>query len=304
MNSVAATGKLFAVKGGNENLIFSAFRQAKRKHDSVCERKDLYGESKIKVVPELIKSIVADFENKIELLNGSGKVVGTYDVVILAAPLQFSGIDFLGRDSNFDDNVLHALSLNEMVHKSSNKIDHQHRNTLESHLPSSATRPYTQVITTYISNANINTTYFSLDKDRIPGSILFTERGREMTGISSIGQIHGNLFKIFSSEELSANKISEIFGKDAKIEYVKVWGGKNGGATPAFNGGGESSYSTRFILYDGHGDNGSSIYYTNAMEAAVSAIEISAIGSKFVSKLVANRLGLIHQTVAKYQEEL
>mmetsp|Transcript_54738 Transcript_54738/g.61225 ORF Transcript_54738/g.61225 Transcript_54738/m.61225 type:complete len:138 (-) Transcript_54738:32-445(-) len=41
------------------------------------------------------------------------------------------------------------------------------------------------------------------------------------------------------------------------------------------------------------GGGGPAIYYTNTMEAAVSAIEISAIGSKVVAKLIARRLGLI-----------
>ena len=74
---------------------------------------------------------------------------------------------------------------------------------------------------------------------------------------------------------------------------------------------GTSSTSTQFLLYDGeHGlgggegddrgndgdrDRGAApaLYYVNAMEASVSAIEISAIGAKAVSKLVARRLGII-----------
>lgn len=300
MNSAAATGSLYSIKGGNDKLISSAYRQAKKKHDEMCENKDFYGESKIRKKQILVKTLVSDFEHNMELFGDSGELLGTYDIVILAAPLQFSGINFLGKGSMFDNSVLHAIPLNEMV--DSDNFDansHGHRHALGSHLPSSSTRPYTQVVTTFISHATINTTYFNLDEDRVPRSVLFTEKGREVTGISSIGQINRHVYKVFSSEELSKQTIAQVFGSDAAIEHVQIWGGKRGGATPAFNGGGESSYATQFMLYNGgHGSSSfsedSALYYTNAIEAAVSAIEISAVGSKSVSKLVARRLGLIH----------
>jgi hypothetical protein len=100
---------------------------------------------------------------------------------------------------------------------------------------------------------------------------------------------------------LSRDKITSLFGENAIVEEEKVWGGQHGGATPDFNGGGESSQGTNFLLYDGsHGVGGeadsSALYYTNTMESAVAAIEISAIGAKAVAKLVALRLGLISVT--------
>lgn len=309
VNSAAATGNLFSVKGGNENLISSAIRQAKSIHEKVCGT-DFYGEGTIKEVQKRITTVVSDFENKMELFDDNGKLLGSFDIVILSAPLQFSGINFLGKGSMFDDSVLHSIPLNEMVDsENSNANDHQHKYAYGTHLPSSATRPYTQVVTTILSHATINTMYFSLKDELIPKAILFTEEGRRSTGISSIGHIHGDTYKVFSSEELSEEKVIELFGKEAIVEIIKVWGGKTGGATPAFNGGGESSYSTQFMLYDGgHGLGGfsesSSIYYTNAMEAAVSAIEISAIGSKSVSKLVARQLGLVQPTQYNSGDEL
>jgi len=310
INSAASTGTLFSIKGGNDKLLDSAFHQAKNNHDQVCRKQDMYGESKIRRITKRIKTLVSDFEHGIELFDQGGKSLGTFDVVVLAAPLQFSGINFLGKGSMFDNTVLHSIPLNEMVDgDTSNANEHGHKHALGSHLPSSATRPYTQVVTTVISNANIDISQFSLDNDEVPRSILFTETGRDELGISSIGQITEGVYKVFSSDKLTNDTILQLFGNKATVEEVKVWGGRKGGATPAFNGGGESSYSTRFNLYDGgHGSSsftkGAALYYTNAMESSVSAIEISAIGSKFVSKLIAQRFGLIEATADISGDEL
>jgi hypothetical protein len=306
VNSAATTGTLFSIKGGNDKLLDSAFRQAKKKHDQVCRKKDMYGESKIRHITKTIKTFVSEFEHGIELFDAQGKSLGTFEVVILAAPLQFSGINFLGKGSMFDSSVLHSISLNEMVDSdNSDANEHGHRHAIGAHLPSSATRPYTEVFTTVISNAHLDASQLSLEEEKVPRSILFTKAGREETGISSIGQITAGVFKVFSSNELTDETVSNFFGRNAVVEEVKVWGGRDGGATPAFNGGGESSYSSRFNLYDGgHGTSSSTLYYTNAMESAVSAIEISAIGSKFVSKLIAQRLGLIEATSTITEDEL
>merc|ERR1719330_720594 len=133
----------------------------------------------------------------------------------------------------------------------------------------------------------------------VPKSILFTQKGKEEVGISSIGWITSDIFKVFSSNKLSKETLSSIFGADVIVEFVKIWGEDNGGATPDFNGGGDSSFATDFVLYDGgHGvgglnEEGSALYYVNSMESAVSAIEISAIGAKAVAKLIAKRMNLV-----------
>lgn len=310
VNSAAAMGKLFSIKGGNNKLLQSAYNQAKQKHDVYCQRENIYGESMIRKEMKRIKTFVSNFDAGSELFDGDGKSIGTFDIVILASPLQFSGINFLGKGSMFDSSVLHSISLNEMVDsENSDANEHGHKAALGSHLPSSATRSYTQVVTTVISNAKLNHSEISLEKDQIPRSILFTEAGRESLGISSIGQISSDVYKIFSSEELSRDTVSKLFGSEAKVDIVKIWGGKNGGATPAFNGAGEASFSTRFKLYDGgHGASsyaeGAALYYTNAMESAVSAIEISAIGAKMVAKLVARQFDLIPSQSVSQSDEL
>ena len=379
VNSAASTGDLFAIQGGNDKLITSAFQQAIQ--NQIQYESFIYSSasSRIKRISKQVKIIVSDdYKSKIELFGAYGKLLGIYDIVILATPLQFSGIEFLGKGSIFDSNALFDLPLNKddpmkkdtTTNNSNQNQDQYHPNSLNNHnfLPSSATRSYTQVVTTFVSNGTLNTSYFTNMNDNENGndlikaelpvtqSILFTEYGKNETGISSIGRINSNTYKIFSTNEISIQQIENIFGLNAIIEHVKVWGGSGSasgnGATPAFDmdgsvgsGSGNSgngpspSYSTQFLLYDGSnnggrggkhfGDDsaltdfdkafppedvddndidrstttgtgtggsvvvGPAIYYTNAMESAVSAIEISAIGSKVVSKLIARRLGLI-----------
>ena len=256
--------------------------------------------------------VSSDFRQSIELFGADGKVVDPtpYDIVVVATPLQFSGIEFMGKGSVFDDSLLYYLPLNEMVDSERSDANlHQHVHALggDLHLPSSAKRPYTQVVTTFVANADLRPEYFFGSNDDenpdLPGSILFTEEGRDRTGMSAIRQITRDVFKVFSSSELSEALVHDVFGDAAYIEHTKVWGGPRGGATPAFNGAGEASRSTEFLLYNGgrqedemdeHRHVGKhAIYYPNAIESAVSAIEIAAIGSKSVAKLVARRLGLV-----------
>jgi len=314
VNSIATTGELFAIEGGNDKLISSAFRQADRIRDKTCATNAGSNDNSknIQRLPIKIQTLVSSHFDlqKIELFGEDGKKVDPrpYDIVVVATPLQFSGIEFMGKGSVFDEGLLYYLPLNEMVDSENSDANlHEHVHSLggEHHLPSSATRPYAQVITTFVSNAKLQPSYFhpndNENSDDFPGSIIFTEKGRKETGLASISRITTDVYKLFSSSELSPESVQEIFGKDAVVEEFKVWGGPRGGATPAFNGGGDSSRSTQFLLYNGGqqeergkpSDTTSAIYYTNAMESAVSAVEISAIGSKSVAKLIARRLGLV-----------
>lgn len=308
VNSAAATGDLFALKGGNQKIIASAFDQAAKNREKSCSASR--DASPIKRMPVQIQTLVSsDFKQSIELFDETGNLVdlNPYDIVVVAAPLQFSGIEFMGKGSVFDDGLLYYLPLNEMVdsdNSDANLHDHIHSLGGDHHLPSSAKRSYTQVVTTFVANGNLNPAYFQLDeREDLPRSMLFTEEGRKQTGLSSISQITRDVYKVFSSSELSPQLVHDIFGEGAYIERTKVWGGSRGGATPAFDGAGEASESTRFLLYNGGQQEEddeqpsaetSAIYYTNAMESAVSAIEIAAIGSKSVAKLIARRLGLVH----------
>ena len=82
--------------------------------------------------------------------------------------------------------------------------------------------------------------------------------------------------------------------------YVKVWGGPHGGATPDYQGKGDTA---KFLLYDGavgfkgHTSSGA-LYYPVAMEqSSLASMEIAAIGAKAVAKLVAERVGLVERRI-------
>lgn len=248
--------------------------------------------------------------------------LGNFDIVILAAPLQQSRINFLIK-SHMDPLVLHPMPLGGMhdnqdwednLDASSKMVNNEHGHlTFAAPLPSSATTPYTSVVTTVVSNATLNATHFGLrENEQWPRSILVSERGKLLEGISTLTilSIDKGLMKTFSSEELTLEKRIELFGLNHVVEYVQMWGGgeeeggKYGGATPNFDGG-RNSESLPYLLYDGAkhwgnmgsdgdiGKGGPALYYANAIESAVAAIEISAIGAKSTAKLVAQRLELV-----------
>ena len=161
-------------------------------------------------------------------------------------------------------------------------------------------------MTTIISNATLNSSHFGLNDDQWPRSILVSERGKSLEGLTTLTILSAEerLIKTFSTETLDNSTLSILFGPYHKVEYVQKWGGgkgeefsKYGGATPSFRGG-INSESLPYLLYDGamhYGKStaGPALYYVNAIESAASAIEISAIGAKSTAKLVARRLGLI-----------
>jgi len=271
-----------------------------------------------------------------ELFGDDGKLLGTFDVVILATPLQLSGVNFFVRGSHFDSHVLSPMHLGRPTEVDSdvrdgddNVIDSDtqfhHAFSSESVIPvtvpTSASKPYTRVVTTYVTNAKLRTSYFSLDdsnsvdderkKDITPTQILFTESGRNETMglISSIAETGPDgMYKLFSHDVLTADVVSDLFGTDAIVDRVKIWGGQEGGATPDFEGG-KGNVPPPFLLYDGgrHGTTTggggnelslepSLLYYVNAMETSVTAIEISAIGAEAVAKQVALKMELMEES--------
>jgi hypothetical protein len=263
-------------------------------------------------IPVRVKTVISEAHNSsscIDLYDQNGKSLGdSFDVVVLAAPLQFANIDFLVKGSLFDPNVLYSMPLQGriMVDEDQPFIDanvHGHLHAIRT-LPPSAQRPYTQVITTVIQNATLQTSFLKLDEWKNPSSIIFTEKGKKaLNDVSAIRRLddHGS-FKIFSSSILDSSFLRKVFGDEVNIEYVKVWGGMNGGATPDFNGG-KSIDSPPFLLFDSTMSedsvsfDGSTVYYTNTMETAVSALEISAIGAKAVAKLIASRYAFLRPEI-------
>lgn len=174
------------------------------------------------------------------------------------------------------------------------------------------------VVTTIISNVTFNASHFGLSDDMtLPRTILVSERGRLLGGITTLTILSAEkkLVKTFSTEPLDKDALNVMFGPHHVVDYVQLWGGGNnsefsmfGGATPSFRGG-HNSESLPYLLYDGAAhwgkSTGPALYYVNAIESAVAAIEISAIGAKSTAKLVARRVGLITpRSVALHHEEL
>ena len=343
VNFVAARGDLFYVEGGNDRLPQSAFRQAVHTHRRFCSAStEEVGNDRIRHLPIRVATVVdATDIDGMELFGDDGKLLGAFDVVILATPLQLSGVNFFVRGSHFDSHVLSPMHLGRPTEVDSDvrdeddaviDSDRQLHHTFSSEsvipvtVPTSASKPYTQVVTTYVTNAKLRSSYLSLDDNNsvddernesnsssslTPTQILFTESGRNETMglISSIAETGPDgTYKLFSHDVLTADVVSDLFGTDAIVDRVKIWGGQEGGATPDFKGG-KGTVPPPFLLYDGgrHGTTTggggnelslepSLLYYVNAMETSVTAIEISAIGAEAVAKQVALRMELMEET--------
>ena len=317
---VPTSGELFSVKGGNNKLMESALHQSRRLYETASTCKQ--SKQRIQRQQQQVTTVISNGDT-MELLSNEDSL-GDYDIVILAAPLQQCRVQFLTHNPmGMDPSILHSMPLGgvhdnidneDAVDKSgrTNTINNEHGDfSFSAKLPSSALSSYTSVVTTVISNATINTIYFGLDDNEpLPRSILVSERGKMLEGITTlrIMSMEKGLIKVFSTEELSLVKRNLLFGSHHIIEYVQVWGGgdnrehsRYGGATPNFAGG-RNSESLPFLLYDSSKhwakSDGAALYYVNSIESSVAAIEISAIGAKSVAKLVARRLGLIGPVMA------
>ncbi len=324
---VPSSGELFSVKGGNNKLMESALRQSRRLYETTSTCKQ--SKQRIQRQQKQVTTVISNGDT-MELLTEEGSL-GEFDIVILAAPLQQSRVQFLIHNPmGMDSSILHPMPLGG-VHANIDSEDvvdkaRQTKTVTNEHgdlafaaaLPSSATSPYTSVVTTIISNATINTSHFGLDNNEpLPRTILVSERGKMLEGITTLRfiSLEKGLIKIFSTEELSLEHRNTMFGSYHIIEYVQIWGGgvnrehgHHGGATPSFAGG-RNSESLPFLLYDSSKhlskSDGAALYYVNAIESSVAAIEISAIGAKSVAKLVARRLGLVRPvTVDSTHDEL
>ena len=103
-------------------------------------------------------------------------------------------------------------------------------------LPDSMMQPYTQVVTTVVSNATLDAHHFYLNVEDLPRGIYMTENGNvKEYGITMISQITSDgVYKIFSSEPLNETTLEILFKPGYEVVYIKVWGGLYGGATPDY----------------------------------------------------------------------
>ena len=215
------------------------------------------------------------------------KTIQHFESAVASAVVSGDAIELIteeGDSAQFDIVVLAAPLQQSQIHWSEAPHDK---------LPSSTQRRYTQTITTIISNATLQSDYFHVSNSSLPKAVSLTEKGKNEDAFSCLAELTDDgTFKVFSSQPLSDNMLEKLFGKTYQLQYLKTWGGERGGAYPDFAGGGDASTSAEFLLY-GNRSSGAAVYYANAMEASVAAMEISAIGAKAVSKLVAKRLGLL-----------
>lgn len=288
----ASGGGLFSIVGGNSRIIASALRQAMEKRQSQC------GSNNINEIATRVTTAVAN-EQGMALYAGTD-FLGTYDIVVLASPLQQARVEFTVQ-SKFDPSVLQPMHLGGLVVDDDDTVPTTPDGWLPNGLPPSAMRPYTQVVTTVVSNATLSADFVGLNESALPRSILMTDQGKSRTfNMTSITQVSSNgVYKMFSDDKLSPETLTKLFGPQHRVEYVKLWGGPHGGATPNYQGQGTAP---GFLLFDGtnsiEGDHkAGALYYPSAMEqSSLACMELSAIGAKAVAKLIALRLGLVKET--------
>jgi hypothetical protein len=296
---VAAKVKLLSIVGGNPKMIASAFRQAQEQAKSREETCRANGKQPtiVRHVQHRVTTAVASLETMD--IFGDEQELGEFDLVIMAAPLHVSRVNFLVQ-SQKDAVILQPMPF-EMINVEDHTPDDGEHPSTSKPLPAYATRPYTQVVTTLVSGGIVNTSYFKLPSDdpsALPRSIYMTEHGKglehNITAISQITTTSGT-YKVFSSAALPESLLTTLFGPTHKVELVKVWGGPHGGATPDYQGYG---WTVDYMLYDagrglkGHSE-GTALYYTNAIESSMACMELSAMGAKSVAKLVSKRLGFL-----------
>ena len=137
-----------------------------------------------------------------------------FDVVILAAPIQQSWIAFLIWIDK-DSAALHDMPLFvDMIDMEEREVEDLH-NLRPTKLPDSMTWPYTQVVTTVVSNATLDAHHFYLNMEDLPRGIYMTENGnarnmasprlvksRQMESTRSLAANHWTkqLLKFYSSQ--------------------------------------------------------------------------------------------------------
>lgn len=290
--SSTSHSKLHSIVGGNAQLISSAFDQAKSNRETKCRDKP----NVVSHSQQQIETVVGSLDG-FEVYAADGSMVGEYDIMVLAAPLSMARVEFLVK-SHMDESVLQPMPLGGLVEnpdEASIPDDHEGHIPLPHHLSKAATRTYTQVVTTLVRYAELQVDYFSIDPEHTPRGVFTTRKGKaEEYNVTAISQISpkDSVYKVFSSQSLSLDVLQLFFGPSVEVEYEKIWGGVHGGATPDYQGKGDT---TEFLLYDGATGfsghtNTAALYYPNAMELTFACIELSAMGAKAVAKLIAKRL--------------
>jgi len=234
----ASKGPLYSVVGGNYQIIQSAFQQAVNNSHTNCQKKEEGGggggdvDDVIQHKQQKVTTVIGSMTG-FELFSGT-ELLGTYDTVVLAAPLQQSRIQFM-IPSDWDGAVLHPMPLagghvdtdddEERPMDTHTTTAHEGHPINTGQVPSCASNPFTQVVTTVISHGTLDHEYFQiLEEPQLPRAVCMTEQGKYLeSNITAITEIaEDGLYKIFSSNVLEKDVLFRLFGPNHKVEYTKV----------------------------------------------------------------------------------
>jgi prenylcysteine oxidase/farnesylcysteine lyase len=190
-----------------------------------------------------VTEIVVNKEG-VTLITADGKSQD-YDTVVLATPLELSGIAI--QDKTGEAKIPELRKMQRVfVTLVSGKLSNTHFG-----LPPSATCPSTLFV-----KSNVGLQYNSIG----------------ITGIDGEGN---RLYKIFSERRLSAELLPQLFSTvNATKEFI--WEG----AFPKLEPKASVNPWSDFTLAPGK------LYYTSAIESAVSSIEVSAVAGRNVAQLI------------------
>eukprot|EP01084_Bolivina_argentea_P285442 489501_1 len=255
----AVTGDTFGVVGGNKQIASSLLKSSRANVK--------YGVKVTSVVKlndeEKLSRSGAPNSPRYALYAGDKRIDDQeYDAVVLAAPLSQAGISF-------------------------------YLNGTGRTVPQIAKQMFQTTHTTLVVG-NVKSEAFGLRADEpVPSAILLTKDGREkeMWSKMSIEKVLENgrtLYKLFSSNELPSGALDVIFGKgEYSVVKHKKWEAAYPKLYPlaTWSSCGSTTMSPPcypILPFSGH----DSIFYLNAIEMAVSAIEISMISAKNAALLL------------------
>ncbi|EJK70915.1 hypothetical protein THAOC_07687 [Thalassiosira oceanica] len=250
--------------------------QARRSYDGSDCGPDGGGGDRVRWHTATVGSVVGT-EDTLDVYSEDGDLLGQFDAVILATPLQQARIDFLVESpGGLDGSVLHPMPL-AGLHPNLDPDDdgerggeggggegrrsesNEHGRRLFAPPSPRRDRPLRRLRRHHRRQQR--------HVQRVaprpspagpwPRTILVTARGRDLEGISTLTILSKarGLVKTFSTRELGLEKRTELFGPDHVVEYEQAWGGRDsgrhGGSVPSFAGGRPRDDSMPYLLYDG-----------------------------------------------------
>lgn len=173
--------------------------------------------------------------------------LGTFDAVIVATPLESSGIVLAGFEPP--------------------------------HIPA---RKYRQTVTTFV-RGSVRASYFGLDDMDYSTVLVADGAGVPWSALGLAGRttgeggtpVNATVWKLFSREPLPHAWLSMMFERDYEVVHVHAWSAP--GAYPAFD---PPEDFGPFKLADG-------LFHAAALENAVSAMEVAAIEGRLVAQMAA-----------------